>query len=177
MENGYTWYPLDTLTYNSVSADGHIDTANQTLHKEDKIRFANALFKVGQINGNNIQLRCIQGAAYPGKNSTLNYYRDLTYDKSIDIRFGAHEYNFIFIKAVSPDYGILAEKWSNAIKFDSDSLIYDEDKSKTFDEFYKTSIADWGRSLIAESKEKWIKAYESIEPNAPVLNPDLLNVV
>jgi len=56
-------------------------------------------------------------------------------------------------------------------------LIYENDGSQNFLNFYNANIVDWGANMIADAKQRAIKAYYGTIPNAPVLIGNDLRVV
>lgn len=55
--------------------------------------------------------------------------------------------------------------------------MYENDRNQTFLNFYNNNIVDWGANMIAEAKQRSIKAYYGTIPNAPTLIADDLRVV
>ena len=102
-------------------------------------------------------MKCVNGVAIPGNGSMMRYYNDATSTKYVDIRFGANEYNFIYLKAVGAENNILSNAWSQCIKFDSNNLDYydinDENQNIKFSQFYGNNVYDWGAELLAKVKE------------------------
>jgi len=46
----------------------------------------------------------------------------------------------------------LSNSWSTPIKFSSNDLIYENDGSQNFLNFYNANIVDWGANMIADAK-------------------------
>ena len=177
--NGNTWYKLDTINYNTISSDGESEFKNNILSVGDVLAYDNSLFRIVEIdqNTNKIRIKIINGTAIPGMYSIFKYYQDPFREKVINVRFGAHEYNFIYIKGVNEQFNLLSNQWSTPVKFASNELLYSDDTSRNFINFYNTSIVDWGANMIAEAKQRSIKAYYGTIPNAPTLVANDLRVV
>lgn len=172
-ENGVAWYTLDTINYSNIDINGTDLGSTNTLEIGSELIYNGALFEIIDIRKDLLQIRlkCINGVATPGMGSQLQIYNNIQLkDRYIDIKFGAHEYNFIFLKAVSPDYNILSNTWSQCVKFSSDDLTNMENGGQTFKSFYESSVYDWGAELLANAKEKKVPAYMGVIPNTPVLN-------
>lgn len=169
--NDNFYYTLDTIKYNTVSAAGIELGNNNILSKGDELYSTGTLFEIVEIdqNTNKVRLRTKTGSLLLGKGSSLTLYRDPERSKKLNIRFGANEYNFIYIKAISPENNILSNAWSECIKFSSNDLNYAGDESVKFSDFYASNIVDWGAKMLAEAKERKITAFEGKKPNAPVL--------
>lgn len=170
--NDNFYYTLDTIKYNTVSAAGVELGNNNILSTGDELYSSGTLFEIVEIdqNNNKVRLRTKTGSLLLGKGSSLSLYRDPERSKKLDIRFGANEYNFIYIKAVSPENNILSNAWSECIKFNSNDLKYAGDESIKFSDFYASNIVDWGAKMLAEAKERKITAFEGKKPNTPVLS-------
>ena len=181
--NRNVWYKLDNITYSTISDDGVDQGKNNILSKGDQLSYSDAIFEVVEIdqNSNRVRLKRLNGAATPGAYSIFSYYQDPFRNKVINVRFGIHEYNIIYVKGVNEDYNLQADVWSTPIKFASDELIYKNSAgnitSQNFYNYYVNNVADWGSDMIADAKEHNIKAYYGTIPNAPVLNVDDLRVV
>ena len=177
--NGNTWYKVDTINYSTISSDGEGEFKNNILSVGDVLAYENTLYTIQEIdqNTNKIRIKVISGTAIPGLYTIFRYYQDPFRDKTINVRFGANEYNIIYIKGVNEDFNLLSNSWSTPIKFSSNDLIYENDGSQNFLNFYNANIVDWGANMIADAKQRAIKAYYGSIPNAPVLIGNDLRVV
>ena len=177
--NGNTWYKVDTINYSTISSDGEGEFKNNILSVGDVLAYENTLYTIQEIdqNTNKIRIKVISGTAIPGLYTIFRYYQDPFRDKTINVRFGANEYNIIYIKGVNEDFNLLSNSWSTPIKFSSNDLIYENDGSQNFLNFYNANIVDWGANMIADAKQRAIKAYYGTIPNAPVLIGNDLRVV
>lgn len=180
--NGNTWYTLDSLMYSTITKDGVDQGRNNILSIGDQITFSDTIYEVIDINQNKnrVRLRRIVGAASPGLYTTFTYYEDPFRNKTISVRFGAHEYNVIYVKGIAEAYNLQSDNWSAPIKFSSDELLYENDNGitgVTLRQYYSQYVVDWGAKMIDEAKEKTLTAWSGHIPNAPVLNADDLRVV
>lgn len=178
IENGNIWYKLDTINYYGVNSDG-LTTTQNILSKGDQLSYENSIYTIVEINQNELKVKLEQsiGVSFPGINSVLSYYQDPFKDKTVNIRFGAHEYNIIYIKGISEEFNLLSTQWSTPIKFNSDSLIYEGDGTTSFANYYVNNIVDWGANWIAEVKDRKIAAFNGKIPNSPVLSDSDFKVV
>lgn len=177
--DGYIWYTLDTVNYATVTNEGINTGRNNILSVGDILLYNNTLFTIADIDVNSRRVRINQtsGVEMPGINSILYFYQNPFRSKLLNIRFGAHEYNIIYFKAVQEDFNLLANEWSVPMKFASDTLMYDADNAITFNQFYVGNVVDWGANMIAEAKEQLTKAYYGVVPNAPTLYSNDFRVV
>ena len=176
--DGNTWYTLDKLSYSPINEDGTYG-ANMTLSIGDKLSLNNTLFEVIDINtsNNKVRLQATLGYTNPGLNSTLTFYNEPFQSKIVEIPFGHDEINIIYIKGVNEDFNLLANDWSDPITFITNDLVFEENDGQNFNNFYLTSISDFGAQWIAQAKEKKIPAYYGYTPNVPVLAADYFSVV
>lgn len=178
LENNNIWYQLDSLVYFNIDTDGTQTTQN-ILSVGDTLRLEDSLYNIIEINQNEnkVRIQISSGADMPGLNSVFYYWQDPYRNKTLDIKFGAHEYDIIYIKAVKKEYSLVADEWSTPIKFDADSLVYSGDNTTSLSDFYVNNVVDWGANMIAEAKEKRVSAYYGKTPNAPVLSDSDFKVV
>ncbi|WQJ53912.1 MAG: hypothetical protein [Wendovervirus sonii] len=176
--DGNVWYRFDTLSYSTIDENG-TTVSNNTLSKGDQLVYSNTLFTVVDVNQNTnqVHLKILNGSAFPGVFSIFTVYQDPFRSKEINVRFGIHEYNIIYIKGVNEDYNLLSNEWSEPIKFSSDELLFADDINMSALQYYHINVVDWGRDWIAQAKERRIMAYNGHKPNAPILNSADLRVV
>ena len=179
VENGKIWYTLDTVTYSTVSTTNDTSTANNILTIGDQLGYDGTILEIIEINtvAKRVRFKYISGTNEVGMNAVLYYYQDPFRKKELKVRFGAHEYNILYVKGVQESYNLLGNLWSEPIMFFTDDLRYTDNTNIVFNNFYNDSIVDWGADMIAEAKEKNIKAYFGMTPNAPTLNLSDLRVV
>ena len=180
--NGNIWYTLDSLMYSTISSDGIDQGRNNILSVGDQLSYADSIFEIIAINQNQnkVRLKRIVGAAVAGLYTTFNYYQDPFRSKIVQVRFGAHEYNIIYVKGIAEAYNLQADVWSTPIRFAADTLLYESDSGITttaLSDYYNTYVVDWGQRMIEEAKEKAVTAWSGHIPNAPTLNADDLRVV
>lgn len=176
--NGDTWFTLDNIEYDTIDADGRAQR-NNILSKGDRLAYSNSLFEIVEIdqNSNKVHLRIINGSAFPGVFSIFTYYQDPFRSKEISVKFGAHEYDIIYVKGVNEDFNLLANEWSTPVKFSSDELVNAANVNQTFNQFYSATVSDWGAQWIAEARERRVSAFYGHIPNAPTLSTSDLRVV
>ena len=177
--NNNTWYTLDTITYQTIDVNGTVLGNNNILSVGDTLCYQSTIYQITEINQvkNQIRLTTVNGVDKLGVNSVLKYYQNPFREKSIEVRFGAHEYNFIYVKGVDEDYNLLSNEWSVPVVFSSDALVLSSDENVSFLSYYNNYIVDWGQQLIADAREGKIKAYHGTQPNAPTLSANDLRVV
>ena len=180
--NGNVWYTLDSITYSTISEDGIDQGRNNVLSIGDQLAYNDTIFEIIEINQNSSQIRLkrIVGAAMPGVYSTFSYYQDPFRSKVISVRFGAHEYDIIYIKGVAEAYNLQSDQWSTPVKFASDTLLLENTQgitATTLSEYYANFVVDWGAQMIEEAKERRITAWSGQIPNAPILSAEDLRGV
>lgn len=180
--NGNIWYTLDNLMYSTISSDGIDQGRNNILSIGDQLSFDDSIFEIIAINqnANRVRLKKIVGAGIAGLYTTFNYYQDPFRNKTVKVRFGAHEYNIIYVKGIAEAYNLQADIWSTPIRFAADTLLYEAETGITttsLSDYYSNFVVDWGQKMIEEAKEKAITAWSGHTPNAPTLNAEDLRVV
>lgn len=177
--NGNTWYTFNTILYASIDENGKSVNNNNTLSIGDQLSYNNTLYSVVEIdqNQNKVRLKIINGSAFPGVYSEFKIYQDPFRSKTIEVRFGAHEYDIIYVKGVNEDFNLISNQWSDPIQFATDTLLYADNTNINLADYYVANVVDWGADWIAEAKERRISAYYGHKPNAPALNVNDLRVV
>lgn len=180
--NGNVWYTLDSITYSTISSEGINQGNNNVLSVGDQLSYMDSIFEIIEIdqNSSEVRLKRIVGAAMPGVYSTFSYYQDPFRNKIISVRFGAHEYDIIYVKGIAEAYNLQADQWSTPIKFASDTLLFENElgiTSTTLRDYYSTYVVDWGKKMIDEAKERAVTAWSGQIPNAPTLAIEDLRVV
>ena len=182
MINGNIWYTIDTLDYSTISDDGVNQGQNNVLSIGDRISYSESIFEITEIDQNAMRIRMkrVSGVQMPGMYSVLRYYEDPFREKSVRVRFGAHEYNIIYFKGVTEAFNLLADQWSTPVKFSSDDLVLQGTyglNEQSFAEYYSSYIIDWGSRMISEARDRKLTAWDGHEPNVPVSNADDFRVV
>lgn len=180
--NGNIWYPIDTISYSTIDNDGTNVGQNNILSIGDRLSYSDSIFEIVEIdqNNNRIRIKKVSGAEMPGTFSMLHFYQDPFRNKTLKVRFGAHEYDIIYFKGISENYNLLADEWSTPVKFASDDLVLSGTsglQQTNFSSYYQQYVVDWGREMIAEAKERRVSAYYGNIPNTPTLNADDFRVV
>lgn len=144
--------------------------------------YQDSIFEIIAINQNDfkIRLKRVSGVQEIGVYSMLNYYEDPFRSKVVRVRFGANEYNIIYIKAVAEAYNLLGDQWSTPIKFFSNDLILAGSEGlqeMNYFKFYNQYVKDFGREFINQIYENNKSAWTGQIPNAPTLNGDDFRVV
>ena len=180
--NGNIWYTLDSINYSTISVNGMNQGLNNILSVGDRLSYQESIFEIIEINQNNnkVRLKRVSGAQNPGVYGMLYYYTDPLASKSVNVHFGAHEYNIVYIKGIAEAYNLLADNWSTPIVFSTDELMLEGTsglRETPFSTYYEQYIMDWGSQMIDEVKERRITAYKGSTPNTPVLNAADFRVV
>lgn len=177
--NGVTWYTFDTIEYKTIDEDGTDQGNNNILSPGDYLAYNDTLFVLTGVDQNlkMVKMQVVSGAAIPGLYTMFKYYQNPFREKKINVKFGANEYDFIYVKGVNEDYNLLANEWSVPITFDTNTLVLDTDANVTLKQYYQANVMDWGANMIAEAKERRLTAYYGHTPNAPTLNAADLRVV
>ena len=176
------WYTLDNITYSTISENGVDQGQNNILSIGDQLSYQDSIFEIIAINQNDfkIRLKRVSGVQEIGVYSILNYYEDPFRSKVVRVRFGANEYNIIYIKAVAEAYNLLGDQWSTPIKFFSNDLILAGSEGlqeMNYFKFYNQYVKDFGREFINQIYENNKSAWTGQIPNAPTLNGDDFRVV
>jgi hypothetical protein len=163
------WFYLDTLNYGIPSDDPVI--YDLTLSKGDKLRFGQSTYKIDDlyVPEKRVQLIPLLGMDHPSKNKFFEIYSDPFSTKQTEIPVGYNECNVMFIKGVNDDYNIIADEWSNSISFYTSTLIL-TNTTDDLEKYYNENVADFGKQMEGQAKEKFIPAWFGIEPDAPTLN-------
>lgn len=180
--DGNVWYTLDTLNYSTISSNGVNQGQNNILSVGDQLSYSDSIFEVYAIDQNNLRVRLkrVNGVQIPGIYAVLNFYQDPFADKTVKVRFGAHEYDILYFKGIAENYNLIADSWSTPVKFATDDLVLAGTtglQQTPFSQYYAQYIVDWGSKMIAEAKEKKISAWYGSTPNAPTLDVDDFRVV
>ena len=180
--DGNVWYQIDSITYSTISSDGVDQGKNNVLSIGDRLAYKESIFEIVSVDQNDykIHIKRVNGVDSPGMYAMFTYYQDPFRSKTLGVRFGAHEYNIIYFKGVSEAHNLLADIWSDPIKFSSDELVLAGStglQNTSFAEYYNRYIVDWGAEMIAEAKEAKISAWFGTTPNAPALNAGDFRVI
>ena len=174
-----TWYYLSTINYATVDDNGASDEAGHVLQVDDYLRFNNSLFKIKEINQQEMRVKLEYNVGYDtiGLYDTLEFYNDPFKEKVVSVGIGIDEINIVYIKGVNEKFNLLSRKWSNPVAFETNTLIYSKDSDMNLLTYYVKNVADFGRMWIAQVKEGRISAYGGKTPSAPILNEGDLRVV
>jgi hypothetical protein len=164
---GKEWYYLDTVNY-GVTSDAPV-VKNHQLAIGDTLRFNDSIWKIDdiQINEKRIHIIPTVGMDHPSISQTFEIYNAPFATKELDIPVGFDECDIIFLKGVNDDFNIIADDWSNGITFFTNNLII-SGGSTTLEDYYNANVADFGRQMEGQAKEKFVPAFFGITPDAPV---------
>jgi hypothetical protein len=112
-----------------------------------------------------------------GSGDVLELYNEPFSEKVIEVGIGIDEIDIIYIKGVNEDYNLLSKDWSNPISFYTNTLTFSENENVNFATYYASNVSDFGKTWIAQAKERQVYAYNGLTPLAPTLNIDDLKVV
>lgn len=173
------WYYLSTVNYSTVSEDGMITDSGHVLSVNDYLRFNESLYKIKEINQTDKRIKLEYSVGYDTVSvyDTFQLYNDPFKEKVIGVGIGIDEYDVIYIRGVNETNNVLSRKWSTPISFYTNELYFTDDPTMTFEEYYTTNVADFGKRLISQIKEGHLPAYGSKKPNSPYINADELRVV
>ena len=174
-----TWYYLSTINYATVDDNGVSDEAGHILQVDDYLRFNNSLFKIKEINQQEMRVKLEYNVGYDtiGLYDTLEFYNDPFKEKVVSVGIGIDEINIVYIKGVNEKFNLLSREWSNPVIFETNTLIYSKDSDMTLLTYYVKNVADFGRMWISQVKEGRMPAYGGKTPSAPILNESDLRVV
>lgn len=164
---GKEWFYLDTVNY-GVTSDAPV-VKNHQLALGDTLRFNDSIWKIDAIVINEKRIHIIPtvGMDHPSISQTFEIYTTPFAIKELDIPVGFNECNIIFLKGVNDDFNIIADSWSNSISFFTNDLIISGGNT-TLEEYYNTNVADFGRQMEGQAKEKFVPAFFGVTPDAPV---------
>lgn len=181
--NNKLWYILDTITYNDLLAQ-----IGRDLSVGDEVIINSSIsttrYRVREINTDQSQFRVdferIEGfEPIPVGLGTLKIYTPIIINKTVSISIGFNEYCVVFIKPMNTDNHLLAKDWSSGTSFYSNDLTLssnDDDNGLSMEEFYATTVFDYGLVLQDLVAKKIPSSLGSI-PNAPFLDVDNFKVV
>lgn len=173
--NGKEWFYLDTMNYGETGDEPLI--RNYQLAVGNLLRYNNSMWKIQEINisENRIHIIPMVGLDYPTISHSFEIYISPFTNKILDIAIGYNECNSIFIKGVNDDFNILGDEWSPAMSFWTNNLRL-EGSNILLNDYYNEYVADFGKQLEGQAKEKFIPAYFGEKPNAPVFTAENFSV-
>lgn len=173
------WIFLDNITYSSVDENGLLINSGYILQVNDYLRFENSLYKITHINQNQKCVRVEYAVGYEtiGAGDILEFYNEPFSEKVIEIGIGIDEINIIYVKGVNEEYNLLSKDWSAPMSFYTNDLTLEDNPNVTFAMYYTDKVSDFGRTWIAQAREKQIYAFNGLVPYAPTLDEKDLKVV
>lgn len=172
------WYFFDTLKYYNNSLSG-MQGGSLDLNKGDILKYNETLYKVEEVisEESRVRLTPYLGFNKPMMESVLTLYNEPFSVKEAKVSVGFNEINIIFVKGVNENFNLLATDWSNPVHFVTNELIYDGNETINLGEFYHKYVADFGKKMIAEVKDRKIYAYNGVTPNKPTIQSSYFSVV
>lgn len=96
----------------------------------------------------------------------------------IDVNVGYDERQGVFFKKIDDHYNIVASTFSPGIVFFSNQLRINTTAGvRSLEQFYLTSVADFGQILLGMAKEKKVAAISGLTPDAPLITTENFRVV
>lgn len=166
---GKEWFYFDTMNYGETSDT--VIVKNYQLAIGDHLRYGNSIWVISdiQINEKRVQLVPHIGMDHPTINNSFEIYTAPFTTKTLDIPIGYNECNVVFFKAVNEDFNILADTWGHGVAFWTSTLTAEDNNSITLEDYYFDYVADFGKQLEGQAKERFIPAFFGEIPDAPVL--------
>jgi hypothetical protein len=172
---GNEWYFLNSINYALVTDDAPVN--NIELKIGDKLRYKESLYRIEsiEITERRVKLIHLVGAANPHVNGEFNIYSVPFESKPAKIPVGYNECNVIFIKGVNDDFNVISDSWGDSIAFYSNDLTL-SGSSVDLATYYFNYVADFGKKMEGEAKDRMVTAFFGVSPNAPSLSVDQFNV-
>jgi len=181
--NRKLWYHLNTLDYlvNETSEIRQLSIGSELIINQT---ISNTRYKVIEISTTEsnprVRFERVEGLQpIPVGLGTLKIYSPVIYTKKLRVSVGYNERNVVFIKAVNSDSNLIAKDWSKGVAFYTNDLTLDSNDSnrgKTMDEFYVSTVYDYGEVLRDLTSKKIPNNMAGI-PNVPILISDNFKVV
>jgi hypothetical protein len=173
--NNEEWFYLDTLNF-ALTTD--LTPVNSfELKIGDKLRYNDSLYRIDkiEITEKRVQLTALVGLGKPTINSYFYIYSTPFEEKLIQIPVGYNECNVLFFKGVNDDFNIIADNWGYSINFYSNDLVLDGTMTD-FATYYFNYVADFGKQLEGQAKERFIPAYYGSIPSSPIITANMFAV-
>lgn len=173
--NAKEWYYIDTVKY-GVTSDEPV-VKDQQLSIGDKLRYNNSIWTINDINTSELRVQLVPtvGTDHPTINKSFEIYTEPFSTKTLNIPVGYNECNIIFIKGVNDDFNIISDDWGYGITFYSNNLTI-SGGTTTLEDYYVENVADFGKQMEGQAKEKFVPAYFGVIPDAPVITADQFGV-
>jgi len=169
------WFYLDTLNF-ALTTD--LTPVNSfELKIGDQLRYNDSLYSIAkiEITEKRVQLTPLVGLGHPTINNYFYIYSTPFSEKLVQIPVGYDECNILFFKGVNDDFNIIADNWGQSINFYTNDLVL-EGTTTSFPTYYFNYVADFGKQLEGQAKERFIPAYYGQIPSAPVITTDMFAV-
>ena len=177
--NNKLWYHLNTLDYFAKDSSKRSLAVGDTLTLAKSGSFSK--YQIIEINTSNslfrVSLEIVEGYdPIPVGTNVLEYYSDLSSQKTVEISIGFDEYDVIFIRPINTETYIIGSTWSKGMSFYSNDLVLDTDSNVGMNDFYINTVSDYGQLLEDLVKQK-IPTTQASTPNKPVMNSANFKVV
>lgn len=169
------WFYLDSLNF-GLTTDYTV-VNNYELKVGDQLRYNDSLYKIAKIEvtEKRVQLTPLVGLGKPSINGYFYIYSTPFSEKLVQIPVGYDECNILFFKGVNDDFNIIADNWGYSINFYTNDLTLDG-TTTSFPTYYFNYVADFGKQLEGQAKERFIPAYYGQIPSVPVITTDMFAV-
>jgi hypothetical protein len=177
--NNKLWYHLNTLDYYAK------DSSKRTLAIGDVLTLSKtgsfSKYKILEINTSSslfrISIEIVEGYdPIPVGSNVLEYYSNLSSQKTVNVSVGFDEYDVIFVRPINTESYIIGSTWSKGMSFYTNDLVLDTDSNVGMNDYYINNVADYGALLNDLVKQK-IPTTMASTPNKPTLNSNNFKVV
>jgi hypothetical protein len=169
------WFYLDTLNFGLTTDLTVVDSFELKIN--DQLRYNDSLYRIAkiEITEKRVQLTPLVGLGQPTVNNSFYIYSTPFEEKIAQIPIGYDECNIVFFKGVNDDFNIISDSWGESINFYSNDLVLDG-TTTDFATYYFNYVADFGRQLEGQAKERFIPAYYGLLPSVPTITTDMFAV-
>lgn len=169
------WFYLDSLNF-GLTTDYTVVNSYE-LKIGDQLRYNDSLYRIAKIEvtEKRVQLTPLVGLGKPSINGYFYIYSTPFSEKLVQIPVGYDECNILFFKGVNDDFNIIADNWGYSINFYTNDLTLDG-TTTSFPTYYFNYVADFGKQLEGQAKERFIPAYYGQIPSVPVITTDMFAV-
>jgi hypothetical protein len=129
-------------------------------------------------SNNKLGLKRVSGTDAIGVGSVLKITPEPFSVKNLQINLGFDEREVIFLKPIDRNFNVTTRSFSPGVALFTNELTIDTSTgSQTFEQYYKTQVADFGSIFLGSAKEKQVPAVYAIKPDAPTLSNENFKVV
>jgi len=171
------WYLLNTLKYND-----NLSLSKQTLTLKvgDNLLKGESIYQIQQIDTSTNLVRVNRSSGYDPFviGESVAFYSEVFSPKIVNVGIGFGEYDVVFFKTINNQENLIASQYSPGVAFYTNDLTIDLTTGpKNLQDFYNQNVQDFGKVLLAGTKDNKIPAVMGVLPNTPVLNSDNFQVV